>query len=208
METPDNIDDSHLLMMQRKTWTLRVNCQPPKHFLNVLPQHLPSLNPSPPMSLPEPASMSNSLPVTSTTHNCFGLSHHFFGIVPSYEPDDEFLELISVMYHTDDPPPSLSPMPFVASHSDMGLHYYPYPNRNAFKLGDWFWNHGVQKSKGSFNELIKIVGHHDFHPADIRDVQWGHIDKVLGSQDEDIWIEDDSKWTCTPVTISVPFQSH
>ena len=196
-----------------------VNRGPPKCFLDVLPQHLPSLNPSPPTSpsdcisqpptsSPEPASMSNSLPVTSTTRNCFGLSRCFFGIVPSYESDDEFLELISVTDHTDDPPPSLSPMPFVASHSDMGLDYYPYPNQNAFKLGDWFWNHGVQKSKGSFNELVRIVGHHDFRPADIQDVQWGHIDKVFGSQDEDVWIEDDSKWTHTPVTISVPFQSH
>ena len=66
----------------------------------------------------------------------------------------------------------------------------------------------MQKSKGSFSELIKIIGHNDFCPADVWDVQWGHINKVLGSQDEDVWIEDDSKWTCTPVTISVPFQSH
>ena len=220
METPDDIDDSHLPMMQRKPWTLRVNRWPPKHFLDVLPQHLPSLIPepltSPPdcisqpaTSLPELASMSNSFPVTSTARNPFGLSCRFFGIhVPSYEPDDEgFLELLSVTDHTNDPPPSLLPTPLGASHPDMDFNYYPYPNQNAFKLGDWFWNHGVQKSKGSFSELIKIIGHNDFRPADVRDVQWGHIDKVLGSQDEDVWIEDDSKWTRTPVTISVPFQS-
>ena len=221
METPDDIDDSHLPMMQRKPWTLWVNCRPPKCFLDVIPQHLLSLIPEPPtspldctsqpiMSLPEPAPMSNSLPITSTARNCFGLSRQFFGThVPSYELDDEgFLEFLSATDCTDDPPLSLLPMPLGALHPDMGLNYYPYPNENAFKLGDWFWNHGVQKSKGSFSELIKIVGHHDVHPVDVWDVHWGHINKVLGSQNEDIWIKDDSKWACTPMTISVPFQSH
>ncbi|KAF8835367.1 hypothetical protein BDN67DRAFT_1040256 [Paxillus ammoniavirescens] len=70
--------------------------------------------------------------------------------------------------------------------------FYPYPNKNALLLGEWYWNEGPQKSKCSF----KI---------------WAAIDKALGSNDntdiEADWLNTSAGWQHSDVTISVPFHS-
>jgi hypothetical protein len=86
-----------------------------------------------------------------------------------------------------------------------GQDYYPYPNRNAFRLGDWYWNGGAQKSQASFKELVDIVGDPTFRPDDIRNARWDHVHHVLA--DEEGWFEDDAGWEKTPVSISIPFQA-
>lgn len=98
----------------------------------------------------------------------------------------------------------------------VGNHFYPYPNESSFRLGDWYWNHGVQKSRESFRKLLNIVGDPGFHPDDVRNTQWSKIDAKLGmndfdkdgvtdGEDDGEWMDEDAGWKRTPVTISVPF---
>lgn len=93
-----------------------------------------------------------------------------------------------------------------ASPSSGAQMFYPYPNCTAFRLGDWFWNGGVQKSQASFREFVDIIGDPEYHPADIRNVQWDHINRELSMDDEGEWLDEDAGWIRTSVTISVPYQ--
>jgi hypothetical protein len=116
----------------------------------------------------------------------------------------------------------LTERPAVASHASHQLQitnvhneFYPYPNAYSFRLGDWYWNHGVQKSRESFRELLDIVGDPGFHPDDVRNTQWSKIDSKLAmnafdkdgvcDEDDGEWMDEDAGWQRTPVTISVPF---
>jgi hypothetical protein len=83
--------------------------------------------------------------------------------------------------------------------------YGPYPNRNAFLLGEWYWNGGSQKSQSSFKDLLQIVSDPSFDPSDVRDVNWKDVDEQLTQVYHE---EDDTGWTRTPVTILVPAQHH
>ncbi|KAF8833028.1 hypothetical protein BDN67DRAFT_1018037 [Paxillus ammoniavirescens] len=89
--------------------------------------------------------------------------------------------------------------------------FYPYPNKNAFLLGEWYWNEGPQKSKRSFKRLLEIIGSPDFRPQDVCDARWAAIDKALGSNDntdiEADWLNTSAGWQRSDVTISVPFHS-
>jgi hypothetical protein len=54
---------------------------------------------------------------------------------------------------------------------------------------------------------LDIVGDQDFHPADVRGVNWDQINKKLASEDGDAeeWLDEGAGWIKTPVTIAVPF---
>ncbi|KAG6830763.1 hypothetical protein H0H92_014844 [Tricholoma furcatifolium] len=85
--------------------------------------------------------------------------------------------------------------------------YAPYPNRNAFKLGAWYWNDGIQKSSKSFQSLLKVVSQDDFRPEDVRGVNWSAINQQLGLNewDSDQWGDVDATWSVSSVSIKVPF---
>ena len=85
--------------------------------------------------------------------------------------------------------------------------FSPYPNRSSFLLGDWYWNGGVQKSQKSFSDLINIIVDPEFLKEDIQNVNWTQINKSLASDDKMEWMEGDADWTCTPVLISIPYQT-
>ncbi|KAJ2911509.1 hypothetical protein MD484_g8905, partial [Candolleomyces efflorescens] len=92
--------------------------------------------------------------------------------------------------------------------------FYPYPNSNSFKLGNWFWSDQNQKSTQSWKELVSIVGSPDFRSEDVQDTDWDKINRVLGSSEfeeksssDSPWYDDGTSWTKTPVTIRVPFNS-
>lgn len=205
-------------MMERRPWTRRNNRLPPKRFRDLLPQPLPSLPPPETAShqeeiyshfhlrnSPEPPSL-ELLPSSSQAlepiRNTFGLSRRFLSNeAPLYDPEDHIsLEDLSNIDSS-----RASSSLHLASSAPNNSPFYPYPNRSAFKLGDWFWNGGVQKSQASFRELVGIVGDPGFHPDDIRDVRWDHVDKILATEDEGEWMEEDAGWTRTAVTISVPY---
>ena len=76
--------------------------------------------------------------------------------------------------------------------------YRPYPNRNSFCLGEWYWNQGVQKSKESFRKRLEIVGSTEYHPEDVRDTDWRAIDCALGGNSQEgynaEWLDEDDNW--------------
>ncbi|KIK25268.1 hypothetical protein PISMIDRAFT_46931, partial [Pisolithus microcarpus 441] len=90
--------------------------------------------------------------------------------------------------------------------------YLPYPNKSMMCLGDWYWNQGAHKSQESFKQLIDIVGGASFSPAAVAHALWDAIDDQLSHNQFDgdwpEWLREDHGWTCSLVTISVPFHSH
>jgi hypothetical protein len=88
--------------------------------------------------------------------------------------------------------------------------FCPYPNENSFLLGDWHWNHGVQKSHNSFKGLLDIIRNPWFRQQDVEHTNWNKINAKLarnefdeGDNDkswEDVkWMEDDPGWKKTPM---------
>jgi hypothetical protein len=204
----------------------RLNRQLPKRFRDIPPESLPPLPPlvrvvDDAVSLPQPrAGPSSSQPVTSgsflrkifrTPRNTFGLVRQYFSeTLPSHDPE-EYLELQDL---SDEPVPVV--LPTAQSLSDVKI-LFPYPNRSSFFLGDWYWNHGAQKSRDSFRRLISIVGNPEFRPKDIQCANWDKINMKLGSNDFDHeadadvgaeeWMDEDAGWRRTPVSIAVPFHN-
>ena len=109
--------------------------------------------------------------------NGFGLSRRYYGNwVPTHDPEDAM-----TLQH-------LTLMPTIEEHGDSAehvlesrgaSHFYPYPNKSSFLLGDWCWNGRIQKSKESFKNLIKIVGSPEFWPEDISSTCWDSINAQL-----------------------------
>ncbi|KIM75847.1 hypothetical protein PILCRDRAFT_98847 [Piloderma croceum F 1598] len=200
------VDDSHIPMLERRPWNLRRNRQLPLRFRDELPQP-----PSPAL----PVSRASSVPSTAaeqppadqschpspaagvgsrlrriftTPHNVFGLFRRYnTADLPSYNPEEH----ITLQELSNVPPDNVA--------SDYG-GFYPFPNCSAFNLGEWLED---------FRELTDILGDPDFRLEDIRDVNWDRINKELGTDDGDgEWLDEDAGWERTPVTISVPYQSH
>jgi hypothetical protein len=209
-------DDAQLSMMERRPWSKRLNKRLPLRYRDVLPSPTPAgpsssratLMMSTPISeqstdLMADSAISTGIPSIGerirhffTTHrNKFGLYrwYHREG-PPSHDPEENVT--FKIMCDVDQPevaPPALP--------SDV---YYPYPNPNAFHLGDWYWNGGAHKSQESFKQLLEIIGDPDFSPTDVRDVKWDHINQTLA--DDANWTDEDGGWERTPVSILVPFQ--
>jgi hypothetical protein len=128
-----------------------------------------------------------------TIQNRFGLFRQFStSEAPSHDPEAEVT------------PEALSNVVDQSNSHPSKNAFHPYPNRSAFRLGDWYWNGGAQKSQASFKELIEIVGDSDYSPSDVRDVDWNHLNQHLADGEQ--WLGDDAGWERTPVTIPVPFQ--
>lgn len=213
-------EDSSLSLAERRT--RRLNRQLPKRFRDDVPQPLPLLPPEPaiyplvPASTPLIDSTSSRLRVRqtfTTTRNAFGLWRRYeTDTFPSHDPE----ERVDWQQFVDDPlsyadqedleDASMSP-------SDQ-KPFGPFPNKSAFLLGDWYWNHGSQKSQDNFRKLVAIIGDKDFRPQDVRLTKWREIDKALGknpfdeSENDDgetEWMDEDAGWRKTPIHISVPF---
>ncbi|KIK13777.1 hypothetical protein PISMIDRAFT_85011, partial [Pisolithus microcarpus 441] len=93
--------------------------------------------------------------------------------------------------------------------------FHPYPNESSLLLGDWYWNHGSQKSQSSFRKLVAIVGNTNFCPDDIQSTNWTRLDCHLGvlsasgnppqSDTEEEYLDYDAGWMQGHAVISVPF---
>ena len=194
-------------MMERRPWTQRLNRRLPLRFRDHLPQAPPHL---PPESV---ASDSAQLPtegepnstghvslcyrlrcVFTTKRNIFGLFQRYHAThLPSHDPEEYNLL------------PELSDIPSQSSVTSGSPTFFPYPNRSSFRLGDWYWNGGVQKSQSSFRDLVEIISDPDFSSTDIRDVKWDAVNRILASNDQDEWLDEDAGWMKTSITISVPY---
>jgi hypothetical protein len=204
------LDDSHLSIMERRSWTRRVH-RLPLRFRDEPPQHLPSLSSTaqPPESVdveqpsthhgqivhPSLATTigSNSRRIFTTAQNIFGLSRQFYGTdVPLHDPEAQ-MNLSDIVVSNKTRP--LTPQTF-----------HPFPNRSAFMMGDWFWNSGTQKSLKSFHELMNLINDSEFKLEEVRDVNWDQVNRLLATEEEGGWVDEDAGWVRTPVTISVPYQ--
>ena len=143
--------------------------------------------------------------ILKSLNNAFGLYRQYYAIC---FPDHDPVENITPNNLTD-ATPTLSSNP--PAHK-----YYPYPNQSLFLLGEWYWkNDGGKKSQSSLQNLLKIVGHPDFHPEDIAGINWWNINAQLSgkhsevSNMEDGWEDtQDSRpgsWIKTLIKINVPF---
>ena len=142
----------------------------------------------------EGASRSIIQHVFTSAKNAFGLFCRYQSASPpTYEPDDQLI--MANLYNSSHESPTEAPP-----------NFYPYPNRSAFIIGDWFWNGGTNKSQASFNALMDIMSDPEFKQDDIRNVNWDHVNEKLGADDAGEWLDEDAGWTSTPVSISVPFQ--
>jgi len=94
--------------------------------------------------------------------------------------------------------------------------FYPYPNENSWRIGDWYWNEGTQKSQHSFKKLMEIITSPNFHTEDLYHTNWTAIDRQLGSlktvhgpsqaaPDSEEWQTEGGSWMQREITISVPF---
>ena len=195
----------------------RLNRRLPLRFRDQLPENpfpLPPPGIEPPEVLIQEASGSHisrlSPPVLAqcsvfkTQRNKFGLFRVFRSeALPSHDPDEQpastqsFLPRLTSTNYADPTPP-------VISTSDNPFH--PYPNYTSLQLGDWYWNHGPQKSQEDFKLLLEVVGNLEFRPEDVRNTNWRAIDRELGSNLGD-GLEADDGWSRSPITISVPFHS-
>ncbi|KAN0077361.1 hypothetical protein V8E55_011216 [Tylopilus felleus] len=201
----------------------RTNCRLPKRFWDMLPE--PPL-PLPPQDVVAQAKDPvNSLPPPSpapsaqkrhhaslvTQINTFGLFHIYNeDSFPTEDPEDQSgwdsLPILGLSgIKATNLQPSNSQNPFHLYPNENPFH--PYPNENSLLIGDWYWNHGAQKSKKVFESLIKILGSMDFQPKDLQNMNWSAINRELGcSVDSDSgsqhWFLQDDGWMQRSVTIS------
>ncbi|GBE78735.1 hypothetical protein SCP_0116260 [Sparassis crispa] len=218
----EDVDDSNLSLLERRPWSRRLNRRLPRRFRDLLPEPAPSLPPSSVSphklsSLSESTSTSlmehpvNAMSPQShsaieslahriqgflmTPHNKFGLFRRYWtNALPSHDPE----ELLSLEDLSESPGA-------VEFANDTFQRYFPYPNATSFRLGDWYWNGGVQKSQSSFKALLDIIGDPEYDPADVRAAHWDDINRQLASDQPGEWADDDAGWNHTPVTISVPY---
>jgi hypothetical protein len=200
----------------------------PKRFQDIVPEPLPLLPPvfqipinvtSTPQAHLLPAS--EELRHSSVEHspglrirkmfqspkNIFGLFRRYFSDTPPVHDPEEHQDLSDL---SDEP--IISSLPRFAESENP---FKPFPNKSSFQLADWHWNHEVQKSRESFNQLLDIVGNPEFRLEDVRQTDWVKIDSKLaanhfdGSDDKEEaeWMDEDAGWIKTLITISVPFHS-
>jgi len=135
--------------------------------------------------------------VIETGRNVFAVFRHYFSNrFPSHDPESE----VVVSSSSNLVQSSMEPL---APSS-----YGPYPNKSSFCLGEWYWNHGTQKTQKNFKELVHIISDDDFQPSDIQSANWDKINAKLtedGDADDGEWADVDAGWTASPITISVPF---
>ena len=231
--------DENLSLTERRP--RRENRQLLKRFGDIVPQPLPLPPPPPVSTIPTNLHPISSPPATSppashslvsyigrmfqTPRNVFGLLRRYCSDRrPSHDPEENI-----DLFNLSDYPHNVGSSSETQRDTNQ---FYPFPNHSSFLLGEWYWNHGVQKSRESFSELLSIIGGTGFSPEDVRRTQWGKIDAELarndfdetkaerrsGNQDKNHvdsgddnsdaeWMDEDASWKKTPITISVPFHS-
>jgi hypothetical protein len=207
--TPFSSDDRRPLKRPRDAYR---QCSTPHKFCDILPQPTHALLPtvtdaasvaSRPSSPPNPSHTPLTIESSTrrrisleTTKNAFGLYRRYFSRkFPIHDPENEAdISNLSNIVDSDTPNPVKS-------------CYSPYPNESSFRLGEWYWNHGVTKSKSSFKELIGVVVDDGFRPLDVKLANWDKIDEHLAGEisDKYEWLDKDAGWRTSSVKISVPF---
>jgi hypothetical protein len=212
-DTSDDMMDAQLSMMDRRPWSKRTGRRLPKRYRDLLLEPIPlALQQQQQSSQPAPSSSRGTTSTSirtfttcvgdriqtffTTQRNNFGLfrRYHSEG-PPQHDPDENTTANDLSDVTADDASTASEPLPAV---------YHPFPNRSSFRLGDWYWNSGTQKSQASFKDLVSIVGDPTFSSKDIQDTHWDQVNQTL--VDDEAWDDPDAGWTKTEVSILVPFQ--
>lgn len=202
----------------------RRDIQLPAQYRDDLPQALPPLPPLPPapaghpiVEAPLPSLPSRIRRAFKSPRNIFGLFRRYrCETPPSHDPEAH----VDILELSDDSinPPATSERDLADVRDNLGPElpitdansFQPFPNKNLFRVINWFWN-GVVKSRKSLKELLEIIGDPEFKSEDIREMNLTKLDKSLAQNqfdelDEDSeWLDEDAGWRKTPITISVPF---
>jgi hypothetical protein len=211
--TPElDVDEVHLSLAERRP--RRETRRLPARFRDTIPQNLAALPPSatavtrslsmvPEELQPQDPSGMAADPngsghqILKSSRNVFGLFRQYRALdFPLHDPD-EYTTLDDLSDHDSNnfqpPPPAQS--------------FDPFPNHSSFRLGEWYWNRGIQKSQADFKELVDIIAHPSFHATDVQNTKWDLINHQLAGHksEEEEWIDEDAGWTRTPVTIRAPF---
>jgi hypothetical protein len=214
---PPQDDESMSLACRRRR---RLNVLMPKRYRDLLPESAPLL---PPPSSPcldavadaDAEMNANTAPhigtdsssfrvrvrhIIRTPRNIFGFVRQYFAEqLPSTDPE-EHITLADLSPSAADRSPIKSPST-----------WSPFPNKNSFLLGNWYWNGGLQKSQSEFKDLVNIVGDPSFSSDDIHRTKWSKIFAKLGDSNADCdevngeWLDVDAGWKKTRVEITVPF---
>jgi len=105
-----------------------------------------------------PTHLSQAKKLLKSVCNVFGLFRQYHAThFPAHDPDE-----------------NISPDDLIEISSNVRPNpdYHLYPNESSFLLGEWYWNDGDKKSQSSFQHLLKIVRHPDFHPGDVAGTNW------------------------------------
>jgi hypothetical protein len=136
-----------------------------------------------------------------------------FGLYKRYQAPEEF------PYDPDTMPITPAPQPDHPGQDAGGASgsvshqspFYPFPNKNAFLLGEWRAGDGNGKGRAEFSRLTEIITSPDWCSDDVRGINWATIDKTLAQPIrhddlDDDWVEEAS-WKTSTVTINVPFNT-
>ena len=187
----------------------RENRRLPKRYQNEPPpafEHATTLPPAqtlhplvPPSEAPSQAK-TDRLRIFKSPINDFGLFRKYLSMTyPTHDPDAETQDLMPSKAEINPDKPDIISASLFA----------PYPNQNAFLLGEWYWNNGVQKTQEDFLKLISIVSSDSFNPVDLQNISWRSLNKRLGEtveSEDNLWIDEpDAGWTETIITLPIPF---
>ena len=146
--------------------------------------------------------------VMRSPSNSFGLVREYAGSeFPQHDPE-EYLQFEDLCTRISK---SSSPLSLVSLRTESSQNFFPYPNRSSFRLGDWYWNDGTQKTQAGFQNLVHIIADPEFVPADVLHNKWDHINAVLGgmqADNDDDWVDAaDEGWKVSQIKINVPFHA-
>src|ERR1700722_9072300 len=190
-------DDHSLSLAERRP--RRQNRKVPKRFRDSLPEPLPVF---PPMIEPLPVNISQSAVIPTLVQRLrkiFRSPQNIFGLFRQYEA--ERLPTHDPEENSENGDVSLPPSAPVEES------FYPYPNQSSFRLGDWYWNGGIQKSQANFQDLVNVVCDPEFRSCDIVNTKWNRINEILAQdkRDDSEWYDEDAGWQNRDVTFPVPF---
>ncbi|CAA7270454.1 unnamed protein product [Cyclocybe aegerita] len=129
-----------------------------------------------------------------TKPNTFGLLREYLGELPLRDPDDK-IPLDDLLAFSGGSTSS-NELPTPA-----GNPYAPYPNRNAFRIGEWYWTQ-PQKSQSDFCSLVHILTSEGFNSHNLVGVNWQKIDRITGSSSTEEFDTSDG-WRTTTVNIQL-----
>jgi hypothetical protein len=197
----------------------RNNVQLPERFRDFVDSSLVDLDEDPPprhvTESVVPPSLPSLVSVNQAAQGVYGVIRtspvNAFGLYKQYQAPEEHPydpEVSAPASHTHHPEQATVGEPDATSSQSA---FHPFPNKNAFLLGEWRASDGNGKGRAGFSRLLEIITSPDWCSDDVLGVSWVKIDDALAKpirRDDldDEWV-DESAWKTSAVTINVPFNT-